>query len=51
MSETCLSAAKLAAVIFGAILGTLLICAVFVVLLWQWLKRHKNGESWAIIII
>ncbi|KAI6190002.1 PDZ domain-containing protein [Aphelenchoides bicaudatus] len=45
MSETCLSNSKLAGVIFGAILGTLLICAVFVVLFWQWFKRHKNDSK------
>jgi hypothetical protein len=45
MHETCLGAGQLAIVIFGSIFGTLLICGVFLVLLWQWFKRHRNGSE------
>ncbi|KAI6186456.1 hypothetical protein M3Y98_00134400 [Aphelenchoides besseyi] len=42
--ETCLGAGQLALVIFGAIFGTLAICAAFFILIWRWLRKHNDSK-------
>jgi len=53
MGRTCFDSSQLAAVIFSAIFGTLVLCILFAVLLWWYLfGRGRDGErtgEWGLV--